>query len=215
MQDTYRHKGLRRLLVRELQQKGIADAAVLAAIGAVPRHFFVEKAFEELAYTDRALSIGNEQTISQPYTVAYQTTLLEVEAGCTVLEVGTGSGYQACVLAALGAEVYTVERIAALFERTQILIREALPYYAHIRFFHRDGGEGLPECAPFERILVTCAAPAIPETLCEQLSVGGVMVIPVGMEVQTMMRIRRTSATTWREEAFAEFRFVPLLNGKG
>ena len=216
MEDTYKHKGLRRLLVRELKQKGIRDEAVLAAIGAIPRHFFVEKAFDDLVYTDIPLPIDCEQTISQPYTVAYQTLLLNVQPQDKILEIGTGSGYQACVLAEMQARVFTIERQQALYEKVgQLLETHFQAYKYRLRVFFRDGVLGLAEYAPYHKILVTAAATTIPQTLCDQLEIGGLLVIPVGnLEgEQTMCRITRLSATEFKEERFDLFRFVPLLTG--
>ncbi len=200
--------------MEELRGKGIRDESVLAAINAVPRHFFLEKAFEEIAYEDRAFPIGADQTISQPFTVAYQTSLLEVHAGQSVLEIGTGSGYQACVLAAMGAHVCTLERQETLYRQAQVMFM-ALGF-EHVRAFFRDGYGGLPEMAPFDRILVTCGAPEVPETLKDQLRIGGIMVIPVdeGAGDQRMIRLRRTGSTSFEETRLDRFRFVPFLRGK-
>lgn len=219
MQDTYKHKGLRRLLVRELRQKGIRDEAVLAAIGVVPRHFFVEKAFDDLVYTDIALPIGSEQTISQPYTVAYQTILLDVQPQDKILEIGTGSGYQACILAEMRAQVFSIERQQALYEQVGELLETYFqPYKYRLRVFFRDGSRGLTEYAPFNKILVTAAANSVPTALCEQLAVGGILVVPVDdiadkNNNQIMYRITRLSETEYREERFDAFKFVPLLEG--
>jgi protein-L-isoaspartate(D-aspartate) O-methyltransferase len=211
MEDTYRHKGMRRRLVETLSKKGIKDEKVLEAIAALPRHFFLDKAFEDHAYQDKAFPIGSDQTISQPYTVAHMTELLEVSKRQKVLEVGTGSGYQACILAHLGARVYTIERQKELYE----LAKTFLPAigYPQIRLFYRDGYKGLPEYAPFERIIVTAGAPYVPDALREQLSIGGVMVIPVGEEEQTMYRIRRIAANLYEDEPLGPFRFVPFVEG--
>jgi protein-L-isoaspartate(D-aspartate) O-methyltransferase len=201
-------------LVDELREKGIRDEAVLAAINAVPRHFFLDKAFEEIAYEDRAFPIGADQTISQPYTVAYQTSLLEVHAGDSVLEIGTGSGYQACVLAAMGANVCTLERQESLYRQAQVMFM-ALGY-DHIRAYFRDGYLGIPELAPFDKILVTCGAPEIPETLKDQLRIGGTMVIPVDEHSvgQRMTRLKRTGSTSFEVTRFDLFKFVPFLRGR-
>ncbi|AEE49168.1 protein-L-isoaspartate(D-aspartate) O-methyltransferase [Haliscomenobacter hydrossis] len=211
MQDTYRHRGMRRRLVEGLRKRGIKDEKVLEAIGTLPRHFFLDKAFEDHAYLDKAFPIGNDQTISQPYTVAYMTELLEVEKRHKTLEVGTGSGYQACVLAQLGARVYSIERQKDLYERAKMLLPSM--GYPQIRLFYRDGYKGLPEYAPFDRIIVTAGAPYIPEALREQLAVGGVMVIPVGEEEQTMVRVRRIAENLFEEEPLGPFRFVPFVEG--
>lgn len=212
MHDSYRHKGLRRQLIEELRAKGIDDERVLEAMTTLPRHFFLEKAFEEWAYTDKAFPIGNEQTISQPFTVAYMTRLLDVQKRQKVLEIGTGSGYQAGILSLLGARVYTVERQEELYLKTKNFLKELrLP---NIRCFFRDGSAGLPEFEPYDRIIVTAAAPSVPEALKAQLAVGGFMVIPVGGdEGQRMYKITRLSETEFEEQAFEKFRFVPFLSG--
>lgn len=211
MTDSYRHKGLRKRLVEALRRRGLTDEAVLAAINAVPRHFFLDKAFEEHAYEDKPFPIGNEQTISQPYTVAYMTALLEVKKGDRVLEVGTGSGYQAAILAALGARVFTVERQEALYLHAKDLL--AGLGFKSVRCFFRDGTKGLPEYAPYTAIIVTAGAPVVPDALKQQLAVGGVLVIPVGEDVQYMYRITRLSETEFKEEMLDAFRFVPFLEG--
>ncbi|MEL6635225.1 MAG: protein-L-isoaspartate(D-aspartate) O-methyltransferase [Bacteroidota bacterium] len=212
MKDTYRHRGLRRQLIEQIRQRGIRDERVLSAIQRVPRHFFLEKAFEEWAYQDRAFPIGKQQTISQPYTVAYQTELLEVEPREKVLEIGTGSGYQAAILAVLGARVYTVERQELLFQRAGQLLQQL--GLGGVRTYFRDGTKGLPEFAPFERIIVTAGSPEIPEQLKTQLKVGGKMVVPVGTpDGQRMYRITRLAEDHYAEETFARFRFVPFLGG--
>lgn len=211
MTDTYRHKGLRKRLVDALRQKGITDEAILAAMNAVPRHFFLDKAFEEHAYEDKPFPIGNEQTISQPYTVAYMTALLDVRKGDRILEIGTGSGYQAAILAALGARVFTLERQEALYEQARALL--VAMGFSSIRCFFRDGTKGLPEYAPFDKIIVTAGAPVVPEDLKKQLAIGGVLVIPVGEGMQYMYRIRRSTATAFEEETLGACRFVPFLGG--
>ncbi len=203
---------MRRLLIDLLREKGIFDEAVLAAMNAMPRHFFLDKAFEEWAYEDKAFPIGNKQTISQPYTVAYQTILLEVNKRDKVLEVGTGSGYQSAILASLGARVFTIERQEILFHKAKKLL--AGLGLGNVRCYFRDGYKGLAEFAPFDRIIVTAGAPEIPKLLLEQLKIGGLMVIPVGAgKVQQMMRITRVATTEFREETFDKFRFVPFLKG--
>ncbi len=211
MKDTYRHKGLRRQLVETLRQKGIRDERVLQAIEAIPRHFFLDKAFEEWAYQDKAFPIGNEQTISQPYTVAYQTALLNVQKREKILEIGTGSGYQATILAALGGRVYTIERQELLYKRTTKLLAQLK--IGGIRTYLRDGYKGLAEFAPFEKILVTAGAEEIPEALKNQLKVGGVLVIPVGDKVQDMYKITRLSEQEYETKKLHQFRFVPFLKG--
>jgi protein-L-isoaspartate(D-aspartate) O-methyltransferase len=211
MEDTYKHQGQRRKLVATLRRKGIRDEAVLTAMGRLPRHFFLEGAFEQYAYLDKPFPIACEQTISQPYTVAFQTQLLAVEKRHKVLEIGTGSGYQAAILALLGARVFTIERHQPLYLRArQLFAKLGLP---GIRAYHRDGYKGLPEMAPFDRILVTAGAPEVPQALLDQLKVGGILVIPVGTKAQRMLRIRRQSATDYSEEDHGAFRFVPFLPG--
>ena len=211
MKDTYRHRGLRRKLVETLRNKGIQDEQVLQAIGTLPRHYFLDKAFEEWAYHDKAFPIGNNQTISQPYTVARQTEILKVQARTSVLEIGTGSGYQAAILGLLKARVYTLERQEALYEHARHLLNQL--GFGNIRVYLRDGYNGLPEFAPFDRIIVTAAAPEIPETLLIQLKIGGFMVIPVGSDSQKMMRIKRIGKTEYDYEENGSFRFVPFLKG--
>ena len=212
-EDTYKQKGLRKQLVDSIRQKGITDENVLAAIGAIPRHFFLDTAFESIAYDDRAFPIGEGQTISQPYTVAYQTQLLEVKPYEKVLEIGTGSAYQACVLAELKANVFTIERQRKLFDQVKSFPFKAR--YHNLRFFYGDGYEGLSTYAPFDKVLVTAAAPHIPEKLLQQLKVGGKMVIPVGgQDIQRMLRITKISDTENEQELFDNFSFVPMLAGK-
>lgn len=194
-----------------LRQRGIRDEAVLTALNAVPRHFFLDKAFEEHAYEDKPFPIGNEQTISQPYTVAYMTALLEVRKNDKVLEIGTGSGYQAAILAAMGARVFTVERQEALYAHSKELLKTL--GISSVRCFFRDGTKGLPEYAPFDKIIVTAGAPVVPEQLKAQLTIGGVLVIPVGEDVQYMYRYTRLTQTEFKEEILDAFRFVPFLEG--
>lgn len=212
-EDTYRHKGLRKKLVDLIKTKGITDEKVLHAIERIPRHFFLDSAFDEVAYEDKAFPIAEKQTISQPYTVAYQTQLLEMKHFDKVLEIGTGSAYQACVLADMGAQVYTIERQKKLFEANKSFA--FLKKYLNIKFFYGDGYEGLPTFAPFDKILITAAAPDIPKKLVEQLKVGGMMVIPVGTgEVQVMKRLIKQQDGSLKEEVFDRFSFVPMLTGK-
>jgi protein-L-isoaspartate(D-aspartate) O-methyltransferase len=211
MQDSYRHKGMRRRLVEDLRRRGIEDEAVLSALNAVPRHLFLEKAFEEHAYDDKPFPIGFHQTISQPYTVAYQTALLEVKPGDRILEIGTGSGYQAAVLAVLGARVYTIERQEGLYLRTKELLAQL--GYGKVRCFYGDGTQGLSDFAPYDKIIVTAGAPVVPEALKRQLRIGGILVIPVGEDVQYMYRIIRLTETEFKEECLDAFRFVPFLEG--
>lgn len=211
MKDTYRHKGLRRKLVEGLREKGIQDESVLDAMWKLPRHFFMDNAFEELAYEDKAFPIGSEQTISQPLTVAIQTSLLEVQAREKILEVGTGSGYQAAILGLLGARVYTLERHRPLYQQAKQLLGKLK--LGNIRCFHRDGFKGLPEFAPFDKIIVTAGAEEVPEDLIKQLKVGGKMVIPVGKKVQKMLVVTRTDEHSFEQLEKGNFRFVPFLKG--
>lgn len=212
-EDEYRHKGLRRRLMISLQEKGISDQSVLEAMGNIPRHFFMDLAFDQIAYEDRAFPIGEGQTISQPYTVAYQTQLLEIKPFDKVLEIGTGSAYQSVVLAELGAQVFTIERQRKLFDRNKSF--QYLKKYPGIKFFYGDGFEGLPTYAPFDKIIVTAAAPQIPPKLAEQLKPGGKMVIPVDEHhSQRMLRLTKQTDGTLTEERFDLFSFVPMLEGR-
>lgn len=212
MKDSFRHKGLRKKLVAEIKNKGIADKRILDAINKIPRHYFLDSAFTEIAYEDKAFPIGAEQTISQPYTVAYQTMLLEIEENEKVLEIGTGSGYQSCILLELGAEVYTIERQRILYEKAKIFFPK-LGYYP--KSFFGDGSQGLSTFAPFDKILVTAGAPTIPDVLKSQLKIGGIMVIPVGDEkLQVMVRVIKTADSKFNYEYFDTFKFVPLLGEK-
>ena len=212
-EDSYRHKGLRKKLVDTVRNKGITDERVLDALSKVPRHFFLDSAFDELAYEDRAFPIGEGQTISQPYTVAYQTQLLDVRPFLKVLEIGTGSGYQAVILAEMGAQVYTIERQKKLFDQNKSFA--FLRKYLSVKSFYGDGYEGLPTYAPFDRVLITAAAPDFPPKLIEQLKPGGIMVLPLGTgEVQRMMRITKLEYGAVKEEVFDNFSFVPMLGGK-
>lgn len=212
-EDSYRHKGLRKKLVDTIRSKGITDEKVLHAIERIPRHFFLDSAFDEVAYEDKAFPIAEKQTISQPYTVAYQTQLLEIKSFDKVLEIGTGSAYQASVLADMGAQVYTIERQKKLFENNKNFA--FLKKYPNIKFFYGDGYEGLPTFAPFDKILITAAAPEIPQKLVTQMKVGGMMVIPVGSgDVQTMKRLIKLEDGSLKEEVYDRFSFVPMLGGK-
>lgn len=202
---------MRRKLLETLRQKGISDEAVLQALWDVPRHWFLDRAFEELAYEDKAFPIDKDQSISQPYTVARMTELLQVEKHQKVLEIGTGSGYQAAVLHQLGARVFTVERQRLLYQKSKNFLKEL--GYDRIRCFYKDGFMGLETYAPFDRIIVTAAAENVPQPLLDQLTIGGVLVIPVGSEVQEMRRIIRTSDTIFKKEEFGQYRFVPFLGG--
>ena len=212
-EDTYRHKGLRKKLIDSLREKGITDEAVLKAMNNVPRHFFLDSAFDEIAYEDRAFPIAEGQTISQPYTVAYQTQLLQVKPFEKVLEIGTGSMYQSAVLAEMGAQVFTIERQKGLFDQTRQFVLKSR--YPHIKFFYGDGFEGLPTYAPFDKVIITAAAPFVPPKLVEQMKTGGRMVIPVDEDhQQRMLRITRQPDGNLQEEAFEQFSFVPMLTGK-
>jgi protein-L-isoaspartate(D-aspartate) O-methyltransferase len=212
-EDSYRHKGLRRKLVETVKAKGITDERVLDALEKIPRHYFLDSAFDEVAYEDKAFPIAASQTISQPYTVAYQSQLLDVRPFQKVLEIGTGSAYQASVLAELGAQVYTIERQKTLFESNKKF--DFLKKYPNIKFFYGDGYEGLPTFAPFDRVIITAAAPEVPPKLVAQLKVGGMMVIPVGSgDVQVMKRLTKGEDGVMKEEIFERFSFVPMLSGK-
>jgi protein-L-isoaspartate(D-aspartate) O-methyltransferase len=213
VKDEFVHKGMRKQLVDQIREKGITDENVLGAILNVPRHFFLDSAFEKQAYEDRAFPIGEEQTISQPYTVAYQTQLLEIKPFQKVLEVGTGSAYQAIILAELKAKVYSIERQKKLFDANKEFL--FLKKYPTLNLFFGDGFEGLPTYAPFDKILITAAAPFIPEKLLSQLKPGGCMVLPLDEgENQRMHRIRKEKDGSISDEKFDEFSFVPMLVGK-
>jgi protein-L-isoaspartate(D-aspartate) O-methyltransferase len=212
-EDTYRHKGLRKKLIDSIRDKGISDERVLDAMMNKPRHYFLDTALEHISYQDRAFPIGEGQTISQPYTVAYQTQLLEVEDYDKILEIGTGSGYQAMVLAEMGAYVFTIERQKKLFELNKTFILRSK--YPNIKFFYGDGFEGLPTYAPVDKILITAAAPYIPPKLIEQLKFGGKMVVPLDEDgIQKMMRITKNEDGSLEEEAFSNLSFVPMLKGR-
>jgi len=208
--DSYRHQGLRKLLVQNIRQKGISDEQALMAMEKVPRHFFFESSFLEYAYEDKPFPIGSGQTISQPYTVAFQTALLQIKKGDKILEIGTGSGYQACILAEMGARVFTIERQKNLFDRTsKFLIQLG---YNHIKTFYGDGYKGLPAFSPYDKMIVTAAAPYIPEPLLDQLRVGGILVIPVGKyDTQIMTTVVKTATGTYEKKEHGAFRFVPML----
>ena len=212
MKDTFRHKGLRKRLTEELQQKGILDKNVLAAIQQVPRHFFLDTAFVEQAYLDKAFPIGQGQTISQPYTVAYQTELLEVKEGEKVLEIGTGSGYQTCILYEMGAEVFSIERHKELYIESKKFLSEI---GVKAKLFLGDGSKGLPTFAPYDKILVTAGAPNVSDDLVAQLKVGGTLVIPVGdNNDQIMVSVLKISETNCEYTEHAAFKFVPLIGDK-
>jgi len=212
VKDSYRHKGLRSQLIKVLREKGIKDEKLLEAMGLIPRHLFLDNAFEEWAYRDVAFPIGSEQTISQPYTVAFQTQLLEIKGGMKILEIGTGSGYQACVLAELKAKVYSIERQQSLFIKTSKLLPEI--GYNSIRTLFGDGYLGAPKFAPFDRIIITASCPEIPTALKEQLAIGGKLVAPLGsQQKQTMVLLTRLSEQEYDLEPFGKFAFVPFLKG--
>ena len=212
MQDTFKHQGLRRKLVEIIIEKGIKDEKVLSAIGKIPRHLFMDNAFIHFAYEDKAFPIGAEQTISQPFTVARQTELLGIKPYEKVLEIGTGSGYQAAVLILMESKVFTIERQKELFDKT----KDFLPRIGYeCQFFYGDGYKGLPKFAPFDKIIVTCGAPFIPEDLVSQLKVGGKMVAPIGDgDVQRMHLIEKISETENKITTHGNFSFVPMLNDK-
>ncbi|MDY0090640.1 MAG: protein-L-isoaspartate(D-aspartate) O-methyltransferase [Flavobacteriaceae bacterium] len=212
MKDTAKHRGLRNQLVSVLEQKGITDKNVLEAIRKIPRHWFLDSGFEDFAYQDMAFPIAAEQTISQPYTVAFQTQLLEVKNDDKILEIGTGSGYQTAVLCTMGAKVYSVERQQELFKKTKIFLPKIGIRPKHLSF--GDGYKGLPDYAPFDSIIVTAGAPFIPNPLMAQLKIGGRLVIPVGENEQIMTLLIRKNETQFEKHEFGEFRFVPLLEDK-
>lgn len=212
MKDTAKHQGLRNQLVSLLAQKGITDKSVLEAIRKIPRHLFLNSSFEDFAYQDKPFPIGAGQTISQPYTVAFQSELLEVKKDDKILEIGTGSGYQTAVLFTMGAKVYSVERQNELFKTTSVLLPKMGIRPKHLSF--GDGYKGLPNYAPFDGIIVTAGAPFIPQPLMAQLKIGGRLVIPVGEDVQVMTLLIRKSETQFEKHEFGDFRFVPLLEDK-
>ncbi|MBU2554402.1 MAG: protein-L-isoaspartate(D-aspartate) O-methyltransferase [Bacteroidetes bacterium] len=212
MEDLYRHKGMRKKLVESIRKKGIQDERVLEAINTIPRHFFLDSSFLEFAYEDKPFPIGSGQTISQPYTVAFQSELLQVAKGEKILEIGTGSGYQACILEHLGAKVFTIERQKRLFDKTKRFLQE---YGYKVKIFYGDGNLGLATFGPFDKILITAAAPDLHNNLISQLKTGGIIVVPLGSgEVQTMMRYTKLPDGRLEAESFGAFRFVPLLGEK-
>ncbi|WP_109097583.1 protein-L-isoaspartate(D-aspartate) O-methyltransferase [Aquimarina sp. AU58] len=212
MKDTLRHAGKRKQLVDVLIKKGIKNKTVLSAIGKIPRHLFMDSGFEDHAYQDKAFPIAADQTISQPYTVAFQTELLEIKKGDKVLEIGTGSGYQTAVLCEMGAKVYSIERQKELFKKTKLFLSKLGYRPKHLSF--GDGYKGLAEHAPYNGIIVTAGAPFVPKPLLGQLQINGRLVIPVGEDVQIMTLFIRKSETEFEKREFGEFRFVPLLEDK-
>ena len=209
LKDTFRHKGKRKLLVEELGKMGIEQTSILDAFIAIPRHYFLDLAFDEQAYTNMAFQIGSGQTISHPYTVAFQTQLLSVAKGDKMLEIGTGSGFQTCILCQMGAKVFSVERHMDLHIKAKSII-SFFNFNAKLSF--GDGYKGIPSHAPFDKILVTCGAPEIPQLLISQLKIGGLMVIPVGEgDEQKMLRITKFDAEQYKVEEFGTFKFVPML----
>jgi protein-L-isoaspartate(D-aspartate) O-methyltransferase len=211
--DSYKHQGQRAQLVKLLNTNKINDKNVLMAMANVPRHLFLSKDFEDRAYDDIALPIDEDQTISQPYTVAFQTQTLEIKPGDKVLEIGTGSGYQAAVLAEIGADVYSVERIEKLHKKAKVILSQL---YKNVKLFLSDGTMGLPEKAPFDKIIVTAAAPKIPETLLAQLKPGGMAIIPVGdLKLQKMILIKKSVENIITQKELGDFRFVPLIGKDG
>ncbi|WP_074409358.1 MULTISPECIES: protein-L-isoaspartate(D-aspartate) O-methyltransferase [Aquimarina] len=212
MKDTLRHAGKRKQLVDVLIKKGIKNKTVLSAIGKIPRHLFMDSGFEDHAYQDKAFPIAADQTISQPYTVAFQTELLEIKKGDKVLEIGTGSGYQTAVLCEMGSKVYSIERQKELFKKTKLFLSKLGYRPKHLSF--GDGYKGLAEHAPYNGIIVTAGAPFVPKPLLGQLQINGRLVIPVGEDVQIMTLFIRKSETEFEKREFGEFRFVPLLEDK-
>ncbi|HSM63444.1 MAG TPA: protein-L-isoaspartate(D-aspartate) O-methyltransferase [Gillisia sp.] len=212
MKDTFRHKGKRQQLAAIVEAKGVKDKKVLAAINKIPRHLFMDSSFEDHAYQDKAFPIAADQTISQPYTVAFQTELLEIKKGDSVLEIGTGSGYQTAVLCELGAKVYSIERQRELYRKTKVFLSNIGYRPKYLSF--GDGYKGLEEYAPYDKIIVTAGAPYVPKPLLAQLKVGGRLVIPVGEDVQVMTLFVRKSNKEFDKKEFGDFRFVPLLEDK-
>jgi len=212
LNDSFKHKGLRKKLIQTIKSKGINNTDVLSAIGKVPRHLFMDSGFIDHAYQDKAFPIGADQTISQPFTVAFQTELLEINKGDKVLEVGTGSGYQAAVLCELGANVYSIERQGELYKKVANFL-PSINYYPK-KIIYGDGYKGLEEEAPFDSIIVTAGAPFVPKTLLNQLKIGGRLVIPVGENVQVMTLYIRVSEKKFNMKEYGEFQFVPLLKEK-
>lgn len=213
MNDSFRHKGLRKRLIETLKAKGIHDTNVLEAMYAIPRHFFLDNAFEEHAYEDKAFPIDENQTISQPYTVGFQSQLLEVKPKDKILEIGTGSGYQTAVLSKMGAKVFSIERHRTLYLQARKMFNTLK--LTGVLNYHGDGYQGLVSFAPYDKVIVTAGAPYVPKALLEQLKIGGKLVIPMGENAeQTMYRYTKTEESTFKKESFSTFRFVPLLKGK-
>ena len=213
LEDTYKHKGLRKQLVLEIAKKGITDKSILNAINKIPRHYFFDKIFDTHAYEDKAFPIEAGQTISQPFTVAFQTQLLQVKPGDKILEIGTGSGYQASVLVELGAQVYTIEYQKKLYQKT-IRFLPKLGYQPHM--YQGDGSKGMPRFAPYDGIIVTAGAPSVPEELIQQLKIGGRLVIPVGNnDIQSMVLVQKVDENKIKKKQFNNFSFVPLLGDRG
>jgi protein-L-isoaspartate(D-aspartate) O-methyltransferase len=213
MEDSYRHKGMRKKLVADIAKKGISDQRILNAIDSIPRHVFLDSSFLEFAYEDKPFPIGSGQTISQPYTVAFQTELLDIKKGDKVLEIGTGSGYQACILSEMGAKVFTIERQRKLYQKTKTFLSNI--GFRMIKCFYGDGFKGVPAFAPYDKILITAAAPEIPDDLLDQLKPNGLLVIPLGSgDIQTMIRMTKQKDGTITEDHFGAFRFVPMLKDK-
>lgn len=212
MQDTFKHKGMRRQLVNELREKGIKDERILDAFNAIPRHFFLDLVFELQAYSNQAFQIGAGQTISHPYTVAFQTDLLKISKGDKVLEIGTGSGFQTCILCELGAKVYSIERQRELFMKAKKIVEH---FNFNPKITYGDGYKGMPNFAPFDKIIITCGAPDVPQSLIEQLRIGGIMVIPVGEgKDQVMLKITKLDDGDVDIQEFGTFSFVPMLENK-
>ena len=211
-EDTLKHKGKRNKLINLLKQKGITDEIVLNALNKIPRHLFIDSIFEDLAYEDRAFPILSNQTISHPYTVAFQTHLLHIQKGEKVLEIGTGSGYQTAVLVALGAQVYTIERQKELFDFSKKILRKINFLPKHQIF--GDGYLGLPSFAPFDKIIITAGVPTMPKKLLEQLTIGGVMVIPIGEKEQKMYTVLKLDENTFETMEFGDYQFVPMLENR-
>jgi len=212
VKDTLKHQGLRNQLVKTIIDKGVTDKKVLDTIAEIPRHLFMDSSFADFAYQDKAFPIAADQTISQPYTVAFQTEKLEIQPGHKILEIGTGSGYQTAVLFKMGAKVYTIERQLELFKKTKLFLPKL--GYKPKMFVFGDGYKGLPEEAPFDGIIVTAGAPYVPKPLLAQLAIGGKLIIPVGDEVQTMNLFIRTSQKDFEKHEFGDFKFVPMLKNK-